>query len=297
MTTLLLGKNGQVGRELNRTLLPFGDLIALSRTEYDLEDLNKFSEYLHKLSPDLIVNAAAYTAVDKAESDPERAYLINEALVRVLADYAQKNAALVVHYSTDYVFNGSKLQPYIESDLVDPQNVYGQSKAQGEQYLLENGCQCLIFRTSWVFSQHGHNFIKTILKLAKEKESLQVVSDQIGAPTSAELIADITAQAILAFRHGKLSTKLYHLTASGQTNWHELACYVVKGAQERGNNLTLLPELIKPIKTEDYPLPAKRPKYSVLDNTQLSRALNISMPQWPIYVDRLLDAYTKESLK
>ena len=200
MKILLLGKDGQVGKELRRTLLPLGHVIAIGRADHNLEDLSGLSHLLNLHHPDMIVNAAAYTAVDKAESDKDAAFLVNANMLQVLADYAKNNNVLLVHYSTDYVFDGQKQEPYIETDTVNPQSVYGASKRAGEEIILNSGCKHLIFRTSWVFSSGGKNFIKTILQLAKERDSLRIVADQYGAPTSAELIADVTALAIASYR-------------------------------------------------------------------------------------------------
>jgi dTDP-4-dehydrorhamnose reductase len=286
---LLLGKNGQVGRELQRTLLPQGEVAALGRSEADLENLSGLSDVLHARTPGIIVNAAAYTAVDKAESDEATAYRINAEAVGVMANYARHSGALLVHYSTDYVFDGEKSGAYVEADAANPQSVYGKSKRAGEEAILQSGCNALIFRTSWVFSVFGGNFIKAILRLAKERESLNVVADQHGAPTSAELIADVTALAIAGCRSGTLSNGVYHLTAAGETTWHGLACHVVERALENGMKLTLTPQQIRAIPTEAYPLPAKRPKNSRMDTGALTGALGLHLPDWKIHVDRVVD--------
>ena len=247
MKILLLGKDGQVGTELKRTLLPLGTVISVGRSDLNLENLSDLSRLLNIHLPDIIVNAAAYTAVDKAEHDEEAAYTINAKVVSVLADYAQNKRILLVHYSTDYVFDGQKEGAYLETDTPNPQNIYGASKLAGEQAILESGCDFLIFRTSWVFSISGKNFIKTILRLAKEKESLNIVSDQFGAPTSAELIADVTALAIVSYRKGGICKGIYHLTPTGTTTWHNLACYVVDSALANGIELTLNSQRIYPV--------------------------------------------------
>ena len=288
MNILLLGKDGQVGKELARTLLPLGHVHAIGRRELNLENLSHLKQFLQKTQFNLIVNAAAYTAVDKAESDANTAYIINEQVTRTLAEYAQMNNALMVHYSTDYVFDGEKKEPYLESDRTNPQNIYGASKRAGEQAILNSGCRFLIFRTSWVFSAYGHNFITTILKLAQEKETLRIVADQYGAPTSAEFIADVTALAIADYRRGKIVNGIYHLTASGHTSWHGLALYAVEKARLNGATLTLKQFAIDPIATDGYPLPAKRPKSSLLDLGALSNALEISIPHWQVDVDRMI---------
>jgi dTDP-4-dehydrorhamnose reductase len=289
MNILLLGKNGQVGRELQRTLLPLGSLLALDKYEQNLVDLEHLDTLLNRYAPDIIVNAAAYTAVDKAETDCETTYRINHDAITILADYAARTQALLVHYSTDYVFDGQKSTAYLEHDKTNPQSVYGASKRAGEIAILQKNCHFLLFRTSWVFSVHGRNFIKTILQLAKEKDSLHIVADQYGAPTSAELIADITALAIASYRKGCIDDGIYHLTASGTTNWYQLACYAIGKVHARGKKLSIDEKKIYPIATKDYPLPAKRPVNSALDTTAIRNALGIYLPIWTVYVDRMID--------
>jgi dTDP-4-dehydrorhamnose reductase len=289
MKILLIGKNGQVGQELRRTLLPLGELVALGRDELDLEDLDAVKRVLASQAADIIVNASAYTAVDRAESDEAGALAVNASAVGAMADYARARGALLVHYSTDYVFDGAKDAPYREDDATAPQSAYGRSKRAGEEAILASGCKTLVFRTSWVFSSRGGNFIKTMLRLAGERDSLNVVADQFGAPTSAELIADVTALALAAYRRGTLADGIYHLTASGATSWHGLASYAIARARERGANFKVDPERICPIATEAYPLPAKRPKNSRLDNSKLAGALDLRFPDWKIHVDRLIE--------
>ncbi len=292
MKILLLGKDGQVGTELKRTLLPLGHVIALGRADHNLENLSGLSHLLNVHQPDIIVNAAAYTAVDKAESDTETAFLINANLLTILAEYAQQNKTLLVHYSTDYVFDGQKKEPYLETDSVNPQSVYGASKRAGEEAILLSGCNHLIFRTSWVFSSSGKNFIKTILQLARERDSLRIVADQYGAPTSAELIADVTALAIAGYRKKTIQNGIYHLTSAGSTNWHNLACYAVDKALNNGMLLKLTRQQIHPISTNEYPLPAKRPDNSKLDIGALSNALALHIPDWTVHVDRVINQLT-----
>lgn len=292
MRILLLGKDGQLGRELQRTLLSFGEVVALGRIDADLSNPESLRTMLEQKAPDMIVNAAAYTAVDMAESDAAAAVRVNAEAVAVLADYAKRKDILLVHYSTDYVFDGSKLGAYVETDMPAPQSVYGRSKLAGEEAIRGSSCHALVFRTSWVHSSHGGNFIKTILRLAKERESLNVVDDQFGAPTSAELIADVTALAIMAYRLGKLPCGLYHLVSSGATTWHGLACRIVERAQGNGVAIKLQSNRIKPISSEEYPTPAKRPKNSRLDSNALASALKIDLPDWTIHVDRTIDQLT-----
>ncbi len=290
MKILLLGKNGQVGTELRRTLLPLGVVISVGRSELNLENLSGLEQFLKQHRPNVIVNAAAYTSVDKAEDDEETAFLINEKVVKILASFAQGNNSLLVHYSTDYVFDGQKIGRYVETDVVNPQNKYGASKLAGEQAILQSGCNFLIFRTSWVFSVAGENFIKTILRLACEKKRLDVVSDQYGTPTSAELIADVTALAICSFEQGRMLSGIYHLSCTGETSWYNLACYVVDKVIEKGEVLKLTSSQdIYPISTQDYPQPAKRPKNSLLNTEFVSRTLGLYIPDWRVYVDRMLD--------
>jgi len=266
-----------------------GGVSALSRDEIDLANLDDLSTLLTIAAPDVIVNAAAYTAVDKAEADELAAQKVNAEAVGVLAAYAQSKGKLLVHYSTDYVFDGEKATPYLEDDSANPQSAYGRSKYAGEQAILESACNALIFRTTWVFSTHGNNFVKTILRLAKEKESLNVVSDQVGAPTSARLIADVTASAIAAYHAKTLKGGIYHLTAAGETSWHGLALHTVTRAHANGAVLKLNARQINAVPTEAYPLPARRPHNSRLDTGLLSRALNLNFPDWKDDVDQVID--------
>lgn len=293
MKILLFGKNGQVGSELSRSLLPLGELIALGRNDTDLENFTGLNDLLRTHKPDIIVNAAAYTAVDKAENNEVVAYKINAEAVGVMARYACESGILLVHYSTDYVFDGKKSGAYIEADATNPSSAYGRSKLAGEEAIVQSGCNALIFRTSWVFSAHGSNFIKTILRLARERESIEVVADQYGAPTSAELIADVTALAISGLSNKTLSTGIYHLTAAGETTWYDLACYVVSRALANGVPLTLQAQQIHAVTTEEYPLPAKRPNNSRMNSAALSSALGLHLPNWNIHVDRVVDQLTR----
>lgn len=291
MKILLLGKTGQVGSELCRSLVPVGELTALGRADLNLENFNALKKILHAKKPNVIVNAAAYTAVDRAEQSIETAYLMNATLVQVLADYASMHQSLLIHYSTDYVFDGLKNNAYVESDTCNPLNVYGQSKRAGEEAIIKSGAPFLLFRTSWVFSRTGRNFVNTILKLALEREKLKIVSDQYGAPTSAKLIADVTTLAIAAHYQKKIESGIYHLTASGFTTWHQLACFVVKCALKNQIPLKLHPVNIMPIPSEEYPVPAKRPHNSRLDTSELSRSLHLTLPDWRIDVENLLNTY------
>lgn len=288
MKIILLGPSGQVGSELQRTLLPLGELVLLGRQEVDLTRPESLDARLRAAQPTLIVNAAAYTAVDKAETDASAAFAVNADSVKVLADYARGAGALFVHYSTDYVFDGTKSGRYMETDTTGPLSVYGRSKLAGEEALLASGCEALIFRTSWVYSVHGANFIKTILRLALEKESLDVVADQWGAPTSAELLADVTALAVLSWRYGRMAPGIYHLASNGETNWHELACFSIAAAKAQGWPFRLHPEQVRPISTEQFPRPARRPLNSRLSMEKLEQALQLRLPDWRAHVTRMV---------
>ncbi len=288
MKILLLGKDGQVGHTIRPLLPVLGEVIGIGRQEQDLTDLTGLNHLLNYHQPHIIINAAAYTAVDKAESERDVAFAVNEKAVEVLAKYARSVNALFVNYSTDYVFDGEKTGPYVETDTVNPKNAYGASKVAGEQATLESGCAFLTFRTSWVYSPHGHNFIKTILKLAREKDKLSIVSDQRGVPSSAAFIAQTTVDAIVAHQAQRLESGIYHLTPAGETNWHQLAVYIVEQSLLQGENLRLNPDQIKPIATEQYPVPAKRPKNSLLDSNLLFAALGVNRQAWSYYVDRMI---------
>lgn len=283
MKVLLLGKNGQLGWELQRALSPLGELIALDRTGDqslcgDLSDLEGLRETIALVRPDIIVNAAAYTAVDQAESDSELAMLINAYASQVLAEEAVKIGAWLIHYSTDYVFNGSGNEPWCEIDETGPLSIYGQSKLLGEQFIQQSGCNYLIFRTSWVYSSRGNNFAKTMLRLASERQNLSIIEDQIGAPTGAALLADCTAHALRdAINNPKLAG-LYHLAASGVTTWYEYACFVI--AQARLMGVELLVTEIEPISTTDYPTPAQRPRNSRLNTAKFTESFNLILPNW-----------------
>ncbi|KQV30852.1 dTDP-4-dehydrorhamnose reductase [Rhizobium sp. Root1203] len=293
MSLILLGKNGQVGFELQRTLLPFGRMMAVGRDVIDLEATDELAGKFAGFRPEIIANAAAFTQVDLAEANSEAAFRVNRDAVRIMAEYARDRNALLVHYSTDYVFSGDKTSPYVETDETQPLNVYGRSKRDGELAIKATGCRHLLFRTSWVFSAEGANFIATILRLARERPSLRVVADQFGAPTSAELIADVTALAVAACRRGDMAGGTYHLTATGRTSWHELACYVVRRALEIGFELKAGADDIEPITTRDYPRPAARPHNSSLNTDAIASALGITLPHWTVHVDRMLDQLRK----
>ncbi|MHA6140851.1 dTDP-4-dehydrorhamnose reductase [Pseudomonas mohnii] len=291
MKILLLGKNGQVGWELQRSLAPLGELIALDRQTVDglcgdLSDIDALRSTIRKVKPDVIVNAAAYTAVDKAEAEIDLADLVNGQASRVMAEEAASLDAWLIHYSTDYVFSGRGATPWREADLVAPVNRYGASKLAGEQAIIASGCKHLIFRTSWVYAARGNNFAKTMLRLAREHEALNVIADQIGAPTGAELIADVTALALQKVRLNSELTGIYHLAASGEVSWHGYADYVINFARSQGELLAV--KVVNPIDTTDYPTPARRPLNSRLNTQKLRDNFSLYLPDWQSGITRML---------
>lgn len=290
---LLLGKNGQVGWELQRALAPLGEVIALDRQGYeglcgDLTNLVGLSDTVRRLAPDIIVNAAAYTAVDKAESEPELARDINVLAAGVLAQEARRCGAWLIHYSTDYVFDGSGDEPWMETDPTGPLSVYGATKLEGEQAICISGCHYLIFRTSWVYGARGSNFAKTMLRLAQGRERLTVIDDQIGAPTGADLLADVTAHAIRTSLQRPELSGLYNLVAGGETSWYGYAGFVIELARQVGIELKVAPDAIVPVPTTAYPLPARRPRNSRLDTHKLRSTFGLNLPPWQAGVARML---------
>ena len=299
MKILLLGKNGQVGQALQRTLAPLGELVALDRTHGsdglcgDLGQPEALATTIRQLRPDVIVNAAAYTAVDKAESEPEQARLINANAPEVLAREAEALGAWLIHYSTDYVFNGSGTEPWQETDVTAPLNVYGQSKLEGELRVQAACTRNLIFRTSWVYAAHGSNFAKTMLKLAQERERLTVINDQWGAPTGAELIAGVTATAIQKVMVVKKTNQdalagIYHLVAAGETNWHAYASHVIAQAKLLRPDMPWAVQEIAPVPSSAFVTEAQRPHNSRLNTHKLQAAFGISLPNWQQGVDSML---------
>ena len=297
-TILLLGANGQVGHALQTSLNSLGKVVACTRAQLDFDQTPEqvgraLGALMQQHQPTVVVNASAYTAVDRAQTEPELAQRMNALAPGLIAQAAQAAGACVVHYSTDYVFKGDQLTPYVETDATAPQSVYGQSKLAGEQAVAGGCARHLIFRTSWVVSAHGGNFLKTMLKLAQERDALSVVSDQVGAPTSAALLAPITTQvlqALLAQPGLDPRWGLYHLTASGHTNWHAYACYVIAQARRAGWPIKVQDEAIKPIATKDYPVAAARPLNSRLDTGKLCQAFGLTLPDWRVGVDEVLRA-------
>ncbi|WIE48885.1 dTDP-4-dehydrorhamnose reductase [Pseudomonas sp. GM17] len=292
MKILLLGKNGQVGWELQRSLAPLGQVLALDSKSQgycgDLIDLQGLAATVQRFAPDVIVNAAAYTAVDEAESKPEQARRVNAEAPAVLAEEARKLNALLVHYSTDYVFAGSGDTPWQEGDPVAPLNVYGATKLEGELAIQASGCLHLIFRTSWVYAARGNNFAKTMLRLAQQRDSLNVIDDQFGTPTGADLLADVTAHAIRALHQHSELVGIYHLAAAGETTWCRYARFVLGQAQAAGVELNVVPEMVGAITTEAYPTSAKRPKNSRLNTQKLQNAFSLRLPDWQAGVARML---------
>lgn len=275
---LVTGKNGQVGWELQRSLAPLGQIIVVDAEDMDLRDVDAIRNKVREIAPHIIVNPAAHTAVDKAESEPDLAMAINGTAAGVLAEEAKKLDALLIHYSTDYVFNGNKTSPYVESDTPDPQSVYGKTKLAGELAIQAVGGKYIVLRTSWVFGVHGGNFVKTILRLAKERSELRIVADQYGAPTWARLLAESTAQIIGKYTEDK--SGVYHLTAGGRTNWHQFAEEIVRLARQYDDALKDKPLSIHPIATHEYPVPAKRPANSSLSTEKVRKTFGLALPNW-----------------
>lgn len=309
---LLTGKTGQVGRELVPLLRHMGELTALERRQLDLAKPDEIRRVIRGLRPDLIVNAAAYTAVDRAESDEAAARAINATAPEVMAHEAEKLGALLVHYSTDYVFDGVSRTPYQEEDPVNPLNVYGRTKLEGERAIQKAGGPYLIFRTGWVYAREGRNFLLTVLRLATEKEELRIVQDQTGAPTSSREIAASTAKVLTQLysaRNGSVSPSryagIYHMTAGGETNWYSFAKLILELASSPSgpaewlaaatNNRPLIARRIVPIATHEFPTPARRPAYSVLGNRKLDNTFGLKLPDWEmqlgaVFAERPYDA-------
>lgn len=292
-TFLITGSNGQVGFELRRSFAPLGRVIALDRAACDLSCPDELRRVVGEWRPDVILNAGAYTAVDKAETDVDTAYAVNGIAPGVLAEQARALGSLLVHYSTDYVFDGRKDGAYVETDAVNPQSAYGKSKLAGEQAITQSGATALVLRTSWVAGAHGGNFAKTMLKLGRERDGLRVIADQFGAPTTAALIADVTAQIVARYwLHGRREVFLsgvYHLAAAGETSWHGYATEVLRTAAARGVELKVDPLRIEAIPTAAYPLPAPRPANSRLNTARLRERFDIHLPDWKQGIQFLFD--------
>ena len=293
MKILLLGKNGQVGWELQRALAPLGDVIALDfdstgDLKADFSDPESLAATVRSVAPQVIVNAAAHTAVDKAESEPEFARALNATSPSVLAREAASLGAWLMHYSTDYVFDGGGTTPWVEDSPTGPLSVYGLTKLEGEQAIRASGCRHLIFRTSWVYAARGGNFAKTMLKLAKERERLTVIDDQIGSPTGADLLADLTAHALRAAAARPDLAGTYHAVASGETSWHGYARHVIEYARAAGQPIKVAPDAIEPVPTSAFPTPARRPANSRMNTAKLRGAFGLALPTWQAGVERML---------
>lgn len=291
MRILLTGKNGQVGFELQRALVPLGTVHAVDSGDCDLADVPALRALIRSLRPDLIVNPAAYTAVDRAEdeADGQLARAVNAVAPGVMGEEAARLGAAVIHYSTDYVFDGQKSAPYVESDVTAPLGAYGQSKRDGELALMRSNPRHLVLRTSWVVGAHGHNFAKTMLRLATERSELKVVNDQVGAPTSAALIADLTAHLVARMRHdGNFPFGLYHMSAGGETSWYDYARFVIDRAAQAGRPMNLTAADVHPIATADYPTRARRPMNSRLDTRHFIDTFGLRLPPWQEGLDHIL---------
>lgn len=299
MHILLLGKGGQVGWELQRSLAPLGQLTALDfdspgpaaapDLRADFSQPDQVAALVRAVRPDVVVNAAAHTAVDKAESEPELARAINATTPARVAEVAAELRALLVHYSTDYVFDGSGSAPRDESAATNPLSVYGRTKLEGEQAIARSGCRHLVFRTSWVYAARGGNFAKTMLRLAAERDQLKVIDDQIGAPTGADLLADVTAHAIRTVGAGRDDLLgLYHLVAAGEVSWHGYARFLIEWARAHGHAVKVAPEDIEPLPTTAYPTPAQRPLNSRLDTRKVRDAFGLTLPDWQPGIERML---------
>lgn len=300
MKLLLLGCNGQVGWELQRSLAPLGNLVSCDvdtppdfRADFTVPDA--VVDLVDRIRPDVIVNSAAYTAVDKAESEPARARLINAATVGAVAQRARAHGALFVHYSTDYVFDGGGTEPRDETASTGPLSVYGATKLEGEKLIRESGCRFVVLRTSWVYAARGHNFLKTMLKLSMERDSLSVVDDQFGAPTGADLLADVTAHIVreLSLQRGREG--LFHCVAKGETSWFGLAQFVIEWARANGQHVKVESGGIRPIASSQYVTPARRPLNSRLSTNKLEQTFGLRLPTWQLGVERVLSELHRQS--
>ena len=297
MKILLLGKNGQVGWELQRSLSLLGEVVACDfdspgELKADFGQPESLRALVRRVRPGVIVNAAAHTAVDKAENEPDLARALNATAPGVVAEEAAALGASLLHYSTDYVFDGSGDQARDEDAPTAPLSVYGRTKLEGEQRIRDSGCRHLILRTSWVYAARGGNFARTMLRLAAERESLNVIDDQIGAPTGADLLADISAHAIARLRLQPDLAGTYHCVSAGETSWHAYARHVITWAHAHGQALKTLPDAVHPIPTSAYPTPARRPLNSRLSTARLQAAFGLRLPHWQLGVDRMLAEVT-----
>ena len=289
MKILLTGSNGQVGFELKNKLRALGEVIATDREQLDLTNLNAIRTFIDQIKPDIIINPAAYTAVDKAESEPDLAYQINTLAPEVLADKASELDIPLVHFSTDYVFDGLKKEAYVETDLTNPQSVYGKTKREGEEKIRTHA-KHIILRTSWVFGSHGNNFLKTMLRLIQEKDSLNIVGDQWGSPASSSILADVTFKIVDAIIKNKNFKDFgtYHVTNDGETNWHAYASLISNEAMKLNVKIKCVPDKIHPILTSEYPTAAKRPFNSRLNTDKLKKTFMLELPHWESEVKKVL---------
>ncbi|MBR1219677.1 dTDP-4-dehydrorhamnose reductase [Bradyrhizobium sp. U87765 SZCCT0131] len=295
MNVLIFGRNGQVGTELQRALQPLGAITAAGRSDVDFADPAALRAFLATRAPDAIVNAAAYAHVDKAEDEPELARTVNVDSVGVLAEYARARGIWLVHYSTDYVFDGVSTRPYTETDATNPLGVYGRTKRDGELAIAASGCHHLIFRTSWLHAPHGANFIATILKLARTRDKLRVVADQLGAPTGADLVADVTALALKQALAKDTPSGIYHLTCTGATSWYGYARYLLQIAGASGVRLACPPDAVDPVTSAEYAARAVRPHNSQMDTTRLVRQFDVTLPDWRPGVERTVRALIEKA--
>jgi len=293
MKILLLGKNGQVGWELQRALAPLGELVALDfdspgPLSADFSKPESLAATVRAVAPDIIVNSAAHTAVDKAESEPDLARALNATAPGVLAREAAATGAWLMHYSTDYVFDGSGSTPWTETSPTGPLSVYGATKLEGEDAIRASGCRHLIFRTSWVYAARGGNFAKTMLKLAKERDALTVIDDQVGSPTGADLLADLTAHALRAALARPALAGTYHAVAQGETSWHGYARHVIEFARAAGQPIKVAADAVRAVPTSAFPTPARRPGNSRMDTRKLRDSFGVALPSWQTGVERML---------
>jgi dTDP-4-dehydrorhamnose reductase len=289
MKILLTGKEGQVGFALHKKLASLGQVVATNRQELDLGNPEAIKTFIDKIKPDIIINPAAYTQVDKAESEKLLAHQINAIAPQVLAERASELHIPIIHFSTDYVFDGLKHEPYLETDQANPQSVYGQSKWEGEEAVRQH-TKHIILRTSWVYGSHGQNFLKTILKLTQEKSSLNVVSDQMGTPTSSDVLADVTFSVVKAISNNPSFKDFgtYHVTSMGDTDWFHYACFILDEAKRLGLQTLMTSKDIKPISSDAYPTLAKRPMNSRLDTTKIKKTFMLELPHWKEEVKKVL---------
>tara|TARA_Y100001934_G_scaffold106901_1_gene131389 strand:+ start:271 stop:1167 length:897 start_codon:yes stop_codon:yes gene_type:complete len=293
MKILLLGASGQVGLELSRVLPRLGVLFSCNRGQVDFSKIDSLRHVLSLYQPDCIVNAVAYTDVDAAENNEHEAFSVNAEGLKVISEEAFKRNAWLIHYSTDYVFDGRKSSSYREIDLPNPLNIYGQSKLAGEKIIQDSACKYIIFRTSWVVSTHGQNFLKSIINLAQERDHLNIVNDQKGAPTTASFIAEITSKVIDKIKTKPLSSGIYHLSLRGETTWFDLAKYIIQCSEECGLGLNLDSDSVFPISTEHFSAIAKRPLNSLLSTRKLERQLDYNFPHWKGEVDSVIKEIIK----